>query len=224
VPDAVAVAAASLGTPLRQLGVDFDFTPSRPAWSWRGQALALGGLAWPIGAVAAQLRNVSVALAALEQFDTSAIRDPAVVNAVMAGSWPAGRFQVVRREHEWILDVAHNPQAAATLREQLACLPPSADVTVVIGILGDKSLEPFVLELAPLATRWMTCTVEDARARDGADIAARLRQAGVHGVIENATPEAAFARARDATAPGGRIIVCGSFRVVGPALHWLGIY
>ena len=34
----------------------------------------------------------------------------------------------------------------------------------------------------------------------------------------------ALARARAVTAPGERIIVCGSFTVVGPALEQLGLY
>ena len=36
--------------------------------------------------------------------------------------------------------------------------------------------------------------------------------------------EQALTLARDQTLRGGRIVVCGSFRVVGPALRWLGIY
>jgi dihydrofolate synthase/folylpolyglutamate synthase len=224
IPAAVDRTAATLGAPLRRLGADFDFTPSRPLWRWRGQSLALDALVWPAGAVAAQLRNVSVALAVLEQFDPRVVADSSAVNEVMAGCWPAGRCQVVRREHEWVLDVAHNPQAAATLRQQLDSLATAADTTVVIGILGDKSLDAFVAELGPLATRWVTCTVGDARARAGADIATQLRLAGARSVIEAGAPEEAFDRARADTPRGGRIVVCGSFRIVGPALRWLGIY
>jgi folylpolyglutamate synthase/dihydropteroate synthase len=35
---------------------------------------------------------------------------------------------------------------------------------------------------------------------------------------------AALERARNDTHLGGRIIVCGSFLTVGPALEWLGLY
>jgi dihydrofolate synthase/folylpolyglutamate synthase len=224
VPAAVESAAGELGTRLRRLGRDFDFAPSRPAWSWRGERSTLEGLAWPSGAVAAQLRNVSVVLAALEQFDASMIADVATVNEVIASAWPPGRFQVINREHEWILDVAHNAQAAATLREQLATLPPATDSTIVIGMLGDKSLRAFADELAPFGTRWIACTVADPRARSSTDIAAELRHCGLATVLDAGTPEQALDRAREATPPGGRIIVCGSFRMVGPALRWLGIY
>jgi dihydrofolate synthase/folylpolyglutamate synthase len=223
VPASVADAARRLQAPLHCLGRDFDFTPAQPLWSWRGTGAAVEGLAYPHAAVAAQLRNVSLVLAAIEQFDASLL-SAAIVNEVMSASWPPGRFQVVSREHDWILDVAHNPQAAATLRDQIASLPPCPDTTIVIGMLGDKSLAAFVAELLPFAQRWLTCTVVDPRARDSADIAAQLRAAGAVEVHEGGAPERALERARDLTQRGGRIVVCGSFRVVGPALVWLGIY
>ena len=69
VPAAIVEAACTLGAPLHRLGMQFDFTPSQPTWSWRGRAMSLEGLCWPAGATAAQLRNISLALAALESFD-----------------------------------------------------------------------------------------------------------------------------------------------------------
>ncbi len=224
VPAAVRDIAGRIGTHLHCLGEQFDFTPSQPTWAWRGRGVALEGLAYPAAATGAQLRNISLALAALERYDPGMLADCSAVNAVITTARAPGRFQVVQREHQWVLDVAHNPQATATLRAQLATLPGAADSTIVIGLLGDKSLDAFPAELAGYANRWLACSVDDPRARSGAAIAQRLRELGVAGVLEAATVEAALARARELTAPGGRIIVCGSFRVVGPALRWLGIY
>jgi dihydrofolate synthase/folylpolyglutamate synthase len=223
-PDAVRRAAAATGARLHCLGERYDFTPSRPTWSWRGQAATLTGLAWPHAASLAQLRNASLVLAALEQHDATLLADVTAVNRIVTTVRPAGRFQLVAREHEWILDVAHNPQAARTLRAQLDALPPAPETTVVIGILGDKNLDGLVAELQALATRWVCCTVEDARARAADAIAHRLRELGLRDVSEADDPAAACALARDRTRVGGRIVVCGSFRVVGPALEWLGIY
>lgn len=224
VPASLRRIAAERGAGLRCLGEHFDFTPSRPAWSWRGAATLLDGLAWPPAATVAQLRNVSVVLAALEQHDARLVSDANVIDAAVAEARPPGRFQVVRREHEWILDVAHNRQAAGTLRAQLDALAPAPELSIVLGVLGDKDLDAFVEHLGELARRWIACTVDDPRARPAASIAARLRELGQVEVGEAGTPEAALEQARGATAPGGRIVVCGSFRVVGPALRWLGIY
>jgi dihydrofolate synthase/folylpolyglutamate synthase len=224
VPAAIRRAARDLGADLHCLGEQFDFTPSRPNWSWRGHQVVCDGLHYPPAATTAQLRNASVVLAAIEHYQPELLADVSNVNAVLATARPPGRFQIVRCEHEWILDVAHNPQAVETLRAQLESLPPSADTTVVIGMLGDKDLAAFATGLAPLAQRWVCCSVEDPRARSAASIATRLRDLGIGHVLESGSPPQAFERARACTEPGGRIIVCGSFRVVGPALGWLGIY
>jgi dihydrofolate synthase/folylpolyglutamate synthase len=223
-PDAVRRAAEATGARLHCLGELYDFTPSTPTWSWRGQATTLDGLAWPRAASLAQLRNASLVLAVLEQYRPVLLGDVAAVNGIISTVRPPGRFQLVAREHEWILDVAHNPQAAVTLRAQLDALPPAPETTVVIGILGDKNLDGLVAELEPLATRWVCCTVEDARARAAGAIARRLRERGMRDVSEADDPASACVLARARTPVGGRILVCGSFRVVGPALEWLGIY
>lgn len=224
VPAPLRTAAATLGTDLASLGAGFDYTPSRPGWSWRGRQAVLEGLRYPPAATAAQLRNASVALAALERFDAGVLADAAAAGDIVAGVRPPGRFQVVQREHEWILDVAHNAQAAATLRAQLGTLSPACDCTIVLGILGDKSLDAFPAELGGLACRWIACPVDDPRARAAASIAMRLGELGMTGVHVADSVAAAFGLAQQLTMPSGRIVVCGSFRVVGPALRWLGIY
>ncbi len=224
VPTAVRRVAAERGTRLYCLGEQFDFTPSRPLWAWRGESRLIEGLRYPQAATAAQLRNVSVVLAALEQHDPALLQDVGAINEVIEAARPPGRFQIIGQAHEWILDVAHNPQAVETLRAQLDTLPRSPETTIVIGLLGDKSLDAFAASLGPLARRWICCTVDDPRARSASSIAARLRELGIANVLEADAPAQALALARELTARPGRILVCGSFRVVGPALRWLGIY
>lgn len=224
VPQAVRDAAAGCGARLYCLGKDFDFTPSHPLWCWRSSRSVIEGLVYPVAGTGAQLRNISVALAALEQLDAKLIGDVSVINELIVESRPPGRFQIVPREQQWILDVAHNAQAVATLRAQLETLPAAADTSIVIGMLGDKNIAAFAAELGPLAQRWIACGVDDPRALSADSIAADLRSHGIGDVRVAISPEDAFVQAKSATAPGGRIIVCGSFRVVGPALCWLGIY
>jgi dihydrofolate synthase/folylpolyglutamate synthase len=224
VPAAVRQVAAGLRSELHCLGEQFDFTPSQPLWSWRGERRVIEGLHYPPAATSAQLRNVSIVLAVLERHDPSLLKDAPTVDAAIGAAALPGRFQVVRREQEWVLDVAHNAQAAETLSAQLQTLPVPAETTIVVGMLGDKNLDTFVGTLAPLAQRWITCTVDDPRARSAASIAAHLQKSGAQNILESDSPQHAFALARERTSRSGRIVVCGSFRVVGPALRWLGIY
>ena len=224
VPGAIREVADRIGAQLNSLGHEYDFTPAVPAWNWRGRKMAIESLAWPKGATAAQLRNISLALAALESFDPVLLKPAGGIDKLIAAARPPGRFQVHEREQQWVLDVAHNPQAIATLRAQLDTLPAVDDCSIVIGALADKQLGAFPAALGGLATRWLACGVDDPRARSDVDVADQLRAAGASNVAACGTVDEALARAQQATPSGGRVVVCGSFRVVGPALRWLGIY
>jgi folylpolyglutamate synthase/dihydropteroate synthase len=103
-------------------------------------------------------------------------------------------------------------------------LPPAAETTIVIGMLGDKKLAAFARELGGPGVRWVTCTVDDPRARRSESLATELRELGHAEVFEAPSPTDALATARATATPGSRIVVCGSFRVVGPALQVLGLY
>ncbi len=231
VPVAIGKHAAETGAPLAVLGSDFSCLTSSEttadglrSWSWQGATGRISGLKAPQYWSAAQYRNASLVLAALSVLEPGLLADVAALNAVFARSRPDGRFQQVRAVHEWILDVAHNPQAAAVLRAQLETLPRAGEMTIVTTLLADKAVTPFVAALAPIATRWIVAGIDDPRASSSERMGAGMAAAGI-GVFEYAvTPEAAFELAERLTPPTGRIVVCGSFRIVAPALQWLGLY
>lgn len=233
VPAAILARAAEIGADLRVLGRDFGFARDATGgwtWSWPGSGgvQRVDGLLAPRHWTPAQFRNATVALATLSRLTPPPELTAAFLNPVLLRSSPPGRFQVVRREHEWILDVAHNPQAAAVLREQLATLAPPTggpgDVTVVLALLADKAIAGFVRELRHVGARWVIAGVDDPRASPEPLMRDALAAAGVTAVAWADTPAGAFERARQLTPAGGRIVVCGSFRIVAPALQWLGLY
>lgn len=222
-PHAIVARAAELGTTLHCLGRAYAFETAGAAWSWRGRQVVLDGLPLPEVADAAQLRNVSLALAAAEACDP-ALLAPGAVAAALSGPRPAGRFQVVGRAPQWVLDVAHNPQAAEVLAGRLDRLGKAGATTAVIGMLADKQVEPFIEALAGRVDRWIVARVDDRRASDGAALAATIGRLTGQRVTCMDEPAAAFERAVELTPASGRILCCGSFRIVGPALQWLGLY
>ncbi len=231
VPVAIRNRAAETGALLAVAGTDFSYQPGdmtgmagMRSWSWQGTARRLSGLEAPPYWTGAQYRNASLVLAALAVLEPGLLDDIATLNAVFARSRPDGRFQQVHAAHEWILDVAHNPQAAAVLRAQLETLPASSSTTVVTTLLADKAITPFVAMLAPVATRWIVAGIADPRASTSERLRAGMAAAGIDRVEYAATPAAAFALAERLTPATGRIVVCGSFRIVAPAMQWLGLY
>ena len=230
-PDVIRSRAAEIGADLLVHGQDFHFEQDAVAgWSWTGNRgrHVVNGLKAPAHWTHAQFRNATVALEALSLLRPAVGLTARFLNPVLLQSSPPGRFQIVRREHEWILDVAHNPQAAVVLRDQLATLPEPpggrGSVTVVLALLADKAIAGFVGELRSVAGRWVVAGVADPRASTRSQMRDALAAAGVPAFTWAETTDAAFELARQQTPTGGRIVVCGSFRIVAPALEWLGLY
>lgn len=223
VPDGFSRVARAIGAQLSCLGADFGYKHDDcGTWTWWGASTALAGLSHPPLADAAQMRNVSLGLAAVEACDPKLLKQSAVERALAAPCLPA-RFQVIERDRQWIVDVAHNPQATGILRQRILDLEDPRTMTVVIGMLADKQADDCVAQLVDLTDRWFVCSVEDQRGYDQEELAAAVCHAGGGDVTVAGTPEQALGAALAASQPGERILVTGSFHVVGPALSWLGL-
>jgi len=224
VPEGVLQTAREIGVPVSSCGIDFAYARDHDGtWTWRGAAQVLAGLPQPAMADSAQMRNVSLGLAAVEACDPGLLHRSAVEQA-LAAPRPPGRFQVIERDRQWIVDVAHNPQAAGILCQRLTALGDDRPLTVIIGLLADKQIDAFVSRLIGFADRWFVCCVDEARGRDAQELAAAIGALGGRNVVVTDTPDRAFAAARAATRPGERLLVTGSFYIAGPALSWLGLY
>jgi dihydrofolate synthase/folylpolyglutamate synthase len=222
-PRAISSRVAELRAPLATSGRDFGTRHDGAHWSWWRGDREIEGLCAPPTWTAAQFRNAGLAMAALDAGAGLPAGGPAALSSIFAQLRVPGRFQRILREREWILDVAHNPQAAAVLHAQLATLSP-APTTIVASLLADKAAVPFINALAGAASCWITCPVDDPRSSTAAQLAAAVTAAGVGAVEQAASAADAMARATAITPAGGRIVVCGSFRMVAPAMQWLGLY
>ncbi|MDH3978125.1 MAG: bifunctional tetrahydrofolate synthase/dihydrofolate synthase [Gammaproteobacteria bacterium] len=214
--------ATEIGAELALYGKDFGFNRGDDAWSWQGCTLTLENLPLPVVHDDAQMRNFSIALAAIEACDPAWLALPAIRQALEA-TRPAGRFQIVNHDSngcQWVFDVAHNPQAAGVLRQRIDALNDPRPLIVVLGMLADKQVKGFVEQFADLAERWLVCSPETGRARDAEDLAAAVAAAGGANVRVEAKLDEALQRAGHNCGDRKRILVTGSFYVVGPALSW----
>jgi dihydrofolate synthase/folylpolyglutamate synthase len=222
VPDAVTAHAAAIGAPLHVAGQDFSAARRGQVWQWTAGAASLRDLPLPEPGDAAQLANLALAMAAAAAC-SSELTARAHVLAALDASGPPGRFQQLEgHARRWVLDVAHNPQAAQSLAAKLDNLPSVADVTVVLGLHANKDRAGFLAPLAHVARRWIACRAGSTAGLDAAELAAWLATEAPGQVLWRDAPRDACALAVARTGEGGRIVVCGSFEVVGPALDWLG--
>ena len=221
-PKSVAAHAAKIGARLRRIGADFDFVERADGWDYVGLGSRRRELPLPAIAGASQLGNAAVAVAMLEATEPKLLVPDAAVSAGLATARLPGRFQVIAGEPEWILDVAHNAQAAQSLAASLAARPGRGRTIAVCGILGDKDVEAIVAALAPQVGRWIAVGLEGPRALASAELARRIERACGDSVLATANVAAGMAAARSEARPGDRVVVFGSFLTVGPALAWLG--
>jgi dihydrofolate synthase/folylpolyglutamate synthase len=130
-----------------------------------------------------------------------------------------GRFQRVPGAGgiEWVLDVAHNPAAAAALAANLDRHAVPGRTIAVCGMLEDKDIGGVLAALRERVDRWFAVTTDGPRGLADAALAARARAVGIEMAAAGSVADAMRRAAREARA-GDRILVFGSFHTVGPAL------
>jgi dihydrofolate synthase / folylpolyglutamate synthase len=220
-PHSVIEHASRIGADLRVAGRDFAHRGDRQQWSWKGRALAFPGLAYPALRGANQLLNASGVLAVLEALHQ---RLPVTAQAVRVGlasvSLP-GRFQIVQGEPVIVLDVAHNPHAAATLAVNLDQMGFYPRTFAVYGAMADKDLRGVIDAVKPLIDAWLLCNLETPRAVSADQLALRVRDACAPNDVDVssfASPVDALRAAVERADPTDRIVVFGSFYTVGGVL------
>lgn len=155
--------AAKIGADLWLFGRDFNYSGDRLQWSYGGREQRRNSLAYPALRGANQLLNASAALAAIEALRSSlAVPQQAVRIGLSQVSLP-GRMQILPGLPSIVLDVAHNPHAAATLGQSLDAMQSFPHTHAVVGMYSDKDVEGVVRRMASRITHWHCATLEGER-------------------------------------------------------------
>jgi dihydrofolate synthase/folylpolyglutamate synthase len=223
-PGTVAAALRALGCRAQVACVDFHWqVHGDHYWDYRAGSLRLERLPPPALAGAIQYRNAACALTALQLLRAPAPIDPAAIATGLRAVRLPGRLQFVPGAVEWVFDVAHNEPAAAILAGELQARPVRGRTFVIFGMLADKDVAAVAAQLAPLVDHWLLCTLDGPRALRADEL--RVRIGAARGSSELcADVSAATERAASQARPGDRVLVCGSFHTVGPALQARGLY
>ncbi len=154
-----------------------------------------------------QMRNASLALYGLR---ASGLPLKNLEAGLREAEWP-GRLEWL---HDTLLDGAHNPQGARTLREYLEEHFPNAGMTLITGMMRDKQVETCAEILAPLFPRVVATRVNEPRAAEPERVAAAYAAFGCETRTAESVEEAL------AAVPGPRV-VAGSLYLVGAARSFL---
>jgi dihydrofolate synthase/folylpolyglutamate synthase len=222
VPQAIMDHATESGADLRIAGKDFSFAADQAdfsTWNWYGRRIELNGLQRPALQGDVQLANAAAVLAVIEALGLDHLLESAHVSDALASIDLPGRFQVI--DNRWILDVAHNPQAAAVLVDRLNERQIEGRITAIVGMLADKDVEGFVVPLRDIVDSWIAVSITGSRAQSAGKLAPMVADLTGKPCLIMDDPDDAFRFADEQAGENDVILVAGSFYIVGPALNWI---
>ncbi len=216
--------ARAVDAPLKRLAIEYNYILDGAGWRYRGTRWDLPHLPAPALLGAIQFTNAATALAALEEVaDRLRVPSAAIACGLEEVRLP-GRFQLIApvgANPGWVLDVAHNPDAARVLARNLDANPVPGKTLAVCGILLDKNAAGIAAIMDDCIDAWWCASIDGARGRSAEALAQEIRnEVGVPVTAVDGVAGACRA-ALDAAEPEDRIVVFGSFHTVGPALDWL---
>lgn len=221
-PQSVINHARAIGADAWLVGTDFNVSGDKQQWGWAGRGRRYSGLAYPALRGANQLLNAAGVLAALEALRPQL---PVTAQSIRAGlslvELP-GRFQIVPGEPALVLDVAHNPHAAATLTANLDAMGFYPGTHAVFGCMADKDVAQLLATVGPLVDHWYFTDLPLPRAMRAEQLkalAVTIAQTKKASAACFASPQEALDEAVAKAAATDRIVVFGSFFTVGGVLH-----
>ncbi len=223
-PGPLTKVACQLQVPLRVRGHDFELVKDRGCWHWQGQtstgeALELRDI--PI--LALPLENAALALQAFALL--GAVWQPQQLIEALTTTGVIGRMD--RRTVTWegrrlsvVLDVGHNPHAAAYLAQQLQLQPKQGRRIAVFGLLADKDLNGVLEPLLPVFDSWAVSSLPTPRSRSADALSEALMERGASVTIYSGVAQALDRECVRADEED-ELVVFGSFYCVAEALDWL---
>lgn len=170
-----------------------------------------------------QHRNTALAVAAaveLREQHGFPITPEAISRGIHRTSWPGRLERIARDGVDWILDVAHNPAGAwslrAGLREALNDKENGRRV-LVFSCLRDKPVEELAKILFPLFKQVIFAPIHSLRATPVEDLVAAARLTGTPAVAAGSVSEALELARAACGLPSGVIVISGSVYLVGEA-------
>ena len=211
--------ANAIGADLWLMGKDYSFTGDQQQWGWTGRGKRFSGLGYPALRGANQLLNASAVIAALIALhDRLPVSAQDIRNGLALVELP-GRFQVLPGRPTVVLDVAHNPHAAATLAESIEAMAYHPYTYAVFGAMADKDIDGVLKPLLNTVDYWYCTDLPTPRAASASDLAKRLRAFNKEALVFM-DPGAAYQAALDKAGEGDRILVFGSFYTVSGVMAY----
>ena len=175
-PDSVLIEAARQRSPLRRLGHEFEAHQQGAGVQFRRDDEA-----WilPLPAMLGdhQVDNMATAVAALLEVLPEAANSLDLIACGLQEVRVPGRMQQLARNPLVLVDVGHNPMAAAAMVEVIRQAQEARQdglCRCVIGMLGDKDAAAVATVLGPVVNAWYCAGLDGSRSQSGEELVSRI--------------------------------------------------
>ena len=162
-----------------------------------------------------QRRNAANALETVELLNRRGlhITEQQVRDGIAKSRWPA-RFELLRRNPDFILDGGHNPQCIQAAVDALRHYYPGRKVVFLVGMMADKDTERMLGELAQLAQEFVCVGLDNPRAMSAQQLCEELSRYQIPACACDTVPEA-VQTAQQKAGSDGIICALGSLYLAG---------
>jgi len=219
IPETLVKYASQHNVPLKRLDTDFFYHKNNQAWSFLDSEnqLVYQTLALPALSGDFQIQNASGVVALIETLQADL---PVSFDQLSQGLNEVkhpGRLQKMQLDHQnWLIDVAHNPQAAEVLAHYLKQASIQADA--IFSVLQDKDVTPMIEAIKPYVKKWSIADLGVPRALSIDKLERVLLQSGVlpENIVKCSNISEAVAHNRQTSKKD--VLVWGSFFTVSQTL------
>ena len=216
--------AAEIDVKLELVNKDYTYEVVGDVWNWRSDGLQYNSLAKPGNNNDGQIQNAAGVLMLLKMISRQFPASYDAITTAMQDFRISGRFQLVPGKVSFVLDVAHNPQAAKLLSQNMLTLPRKGKTHCVVGMFKDKDHALIFKELSSMVDIWYVVDLDSDRAMPASILVEKLNNLPKPQEIKlfediNMTLEYVSLHAGS----GDTILITGSFLTVGAGMSWLGL-
>ncbi len=208
--------AAGLAAPIRLYGKDFrGVRTALNRFTFSSRDMVLEDIELGM-AGSHQTKNATLACAAIQELRDAGfvIPDSAIREGLSRTIFP-GRFEVLRRKPDVVIDGAHTPEAMRLLKSTFRQHYPGIRPYLMLGALKEKNYPLMLQTIAPIAKEVVCVTPQGDRALPAEDLAAEVRALGLDVTAVDGITEG-FRVLLDKAAPEDVILATGSLYMIGP--------
>ena len=205
----------SIQAELKIIGKDFAYEAHHDSFDFLIESSFVMNLPLPSLQGFFQLTNASNALMAVKIMEDQLPLTETSIQQGIASALLPGRFQEVKINPSLILDVAHNPHAAKSLRDNLRTHSVSGKTIAVFSILRDKDILGVVAAVSLDIDTWYIAEIENERAANIDTICKAIQKVNPSAhIVTFKNIQEAYQFASNEVERNDRIIAFGSFYTV----------